>query len=107
MADRAYLERFTKELVDKGMIIEAGWISLRLACDLVDAPADQLREMRMAFLAGSQHLMGSIMTFLEAGEEPTDNDMKRIDLIHEELQAFIRDFELRHTRNGAVKCRGS
>lgn len=98
MADRAYLERFTKELVDKGMIIEAGWISLRLACDLVDAPADQLSEMRMAFFAGSQHLMGSIMTFLEAGEEPTDNDMKRMDLIHEELQAFIRDFELRHTR---------
>lgn len=96
MADRTHIERLTKELVDKGRLIEAGWTSLRLACDLVDAPADQLREMRMAFFAGAQHLMGSIMTFLDAGEESTDQDMKRMDLIHNELQEFIRDFELRN-----------
>lgn len=97
MADRAFLERFTKELVDKGKLIEAGWISMRLACDLVDAPPDQLREMRMAFFGGAQHLLGSMMTFLDPGEEPTDADMKRMDMIHDELDAFIKDFALHHT----------
>jgi hypothetical protein len=97
MGDRAHIERLTKELVDKGKLIEAGWASMRLACDLIDAPADQLREMRMAFFAGAQHLMGSIMSFLDPGEESTDKDLQRMDLIHTELQAFIKDFALRHT----------
>jgi hypothetical protein len=97
MADRAHLERLTRELTDSGKLIEVGWVGLRIACDLIDAPADQLREMRMAFFAGAQHLFGSIMSVLEPGEEPTDKDMQRMDLIHKELDAFIRDFELRHT----------
>jgi hypothetical protein len=96
MADRAHLDRLTRELTDSGKLIEAGWVGLRIACDLIDAPADQLREMRMAFFAGAQHLFGSIMNVLEPGEEPTDKDLQRMDLIHTELDAFIKDFELRH-----------
>ena len=96
MADRAHLERVTRDLIDSGKLIEAGWVSMRIACDLVDAPADQLREMRMAFFAGAQHLFGSIMSVLEPGDEPTEKDLKRMDLIHTELQDFIKDFELRH-----------
>ena len=96
MADRAHLERVTRDLTDSGKLIEAGWVSMRIACDLVDAPADQLREMRMAFFAGAQHLFGSILSVLEPGDEPTEKDLKRMDLIHTELQDFIKDFELRH-----------
>lgn len=62
MADRAFLERLTKELIDQGKLVEAGWIGMRIACDLEDAPAIQLKEMRMAFFAGAQHLMGSMMS---------------------------------------------
>lgn len=96
MADRAHLDRLTRELTDSGKLIEAGWVGLRIACELIDAPADQLREMRMAFFAGAQHLFGSIINVLEPGEEPTDKDLQRMDLIHTELDAFIKDFELRH-----------
>lgn len=96
MADRAFLERLTKELVDKGKLIEAGWVSMRLACIDLNAPAEQLQEMRMAFFGGAQHLFSSIVTFLEPGEEPTENDLKRYDLINAELQEFIQDFELRY-----------
>lgn len=103
MADRKHLERLTRELTDSGKLIEAGWISMRLACDLVDAPADQLREMRLAFFAGAQHLFGSIMTFLEEGEEPTDADLRRMDLIHEELQTFIAEFEARLPKRPATQ----
>lgn len=96
MADRGFLERLSRELVDKGKLIEAGWLSMRLACDLHDAPADQLREMRMAFFAGAQHLFSSIMTIMEPGSEPTDKDLERMDLIDRELREFIKDFEMRH-----------
>ena len=96
MADRAFLERLSRELTDQGKLIEAGWVSLRLAAIPLDASAIQLQEMRMAFFAGSQHLFGSIMSILDPGEEPTEKDMERMDLIQRELQIFIDDFTLRH-----------
>lgn len=100
MADRAFLERLTKELTDKGKLIEAGWVSLRLVAIPLDAPAIQLDEMRTAFFAGAQHLFSSIMTFLEPGVEPTDKDLERFDHVSAELDAFVRDFELRIKTEG-------
>lgn len=96
MADRAYLERLTRELMDKGQIIEAGWIGLRLAAVPTDAPAIQLEEMRNAFFAGAQHLFSSIMTGLDPDAEPTAQDMVRLDLIDAELKTFIEKFELKN-----------
>ena len=96
VADRKHLERFTKELIDQGKLIEAGWVSMRLACDLEDAPRDQLHQMRMAFFAGAQHLMGSMMTALDPGAEPTEADMRRMGLIAGELETFIAEFARDH-----------
>lgn len=88
MADRAYLERLTKELADKGQLIEAGWIHLRLAAIPLDAPAIQLEEMHKAYMAGAQHLWSSIMTMLEPGATETPADMRRMSLIADELDAY-------------------
>lgn len=98
MADRAYLERLSRDLTDNGKLIEAGWIGLRLACfpPNGDAPALQLQEMLQAFFAGAQHLFSSIMTILEPDSEPTDKDLERMDLIDRELKAFINDFTIRN-----------
>lgn len=96
MADKAFLERLSRELADQGKLIEAGWVGLRVACDLHDAPKDQLQEMRNAFFAGAQHLFSSIMTVLDPGAEPTDKDLERMDLIDRELKAFINDFIVRN-----------
>jgi hypothetical protein len=89
MADLAFLERLSRALADQGKLIEAGFVGMRIACDLQNAPADQLREMRMAFFSGAQHLFSSIMTILEPGAEPTDKDLARMDLIETELQEFF------------------
>jgi hypothetical protein len=96
MADKAYLERLSRELTDKGKLIEAGWIGLRIAAVPLDAPAVQLHEMRNAFFAGAQHLFSSIMTILDPGAEATEKDMARMDLIDRELRAFINDFTIRN-----------
>lgn len=96
MADRAHLERLSRELTDQGRLIEAGWISLRLAAIPLNAPPVQLEEMRNAFFAGAQHLFGSLMTILDPGEvEPTDQDLARMDLIDAELKAFIAEYSAR------------
>jgi hypothetical protein len=98
MADRAYLERLTKELINQGNLIEAGWIGLRLSAIPLDAPAAQLEGMRSAFFAGAHHLFASIMCALDSGEEPTDADLRKIDQIDRELAGFIRDYEMKHAK---------
>jgi hypothetical protein len=99
MADRAHLERLTRELTDAGLLVEAGWIGLRIACDLHDAPKQQLDDMRNAFFAGAQHVFHSITGgLLEDGVEPTQADLNRMDNIDQELRRFIKDFEVKHIK---------
>jgi hypothetical protein len=96
MADRQHLQNLERELLAKGMLIEAGFVGLRLAAIPLDAPAIQIEEMRHAFFAGAQHLMSSIMTVLDPGAEVTDADVAHMDAIQAELDTFIEQFKLRH-----------
>jgi hypothetical protein len=91
MADRAYLEGLTRKLADEGRLIEAGWVAMRIAVLPHDAPPAQLESMRTAYMAGAQHLFGSIMSVLDANDEPTEADMRRMDLINAELIAFTEE----------------
>jgi hypothetical protein len=87
-AEALLLAQFTKRLSDDGQLIEAGWQGMK-AMVLRDAPEVQVREMRKAFFSGAQHLFASIAGFLEEGDEPTANDMRRMEMIHVELEAFV------------------
>src|SRR4249919_1634430 len=91
MAAKEFLEQTMKRLADEGKLIEAGWVGLRLAVGLENAPAEQLREMRLAFLGGAQHLFSSVMNVLEPGAEPTDADLQRMHLIADELEAAEKE----------------
>ena len=85
-----------RKLADKGRVVEAGWMSLRIAVIDPDAPANQLAEMRMAFFAGAQHLFRNIISMLDTGREPTEGDLRRMTAISKELDGFIEDFKRRH-----------
>lgn len=96
MADRQHLERLARDLTDRGKLVEAGWISLRIAAVPLDASAVQLEETRNAFFAGAHHLFNSIMTILDPDAEPTDADLARMSMINDELQSFIEVYQLKH-----------
>lgn len=96
MADPEFLRRVERDLTDKGLLIEAGWTGFRVACELHDAPRQQLEQMREAFFAGAHHLFASILGILEDGAEPTPTDLSRMDKIDAELDRFIREFAARH-----------
>lgn len=83
------LDELTKSLVDRGKLIQAGWIALRVLAIPEDAPQVQIIEMQKAFFSGAQHLLSSIMTMLEPGGDPTEKDIKRLESIHEELKAWV------------------
>jgi len=96
MMDRDLLAEIARKLTAEGKLIEAGFVGLRLACIPSDAPQIQLEEMRNAFFAGAQHLFASLMSIMDPGKEPTDADLKRMDLIDTELKTFLADFQRRH-----------
>jgi hypothetical protein len=87
------IDYMTKKLADQGKLIEAGWVTLRFMTIPDDAPEVQVTEMRRAYFAGCQHLFASIMSIFEPGEEPTEKDLKRMDLISAELDAFVAQLE--------------
>lgn len=99
--DREFLRRLERELVDKGKLIESGWVGLRLAAIPEEAGKLQLEEMRNAFFAGAQHLFASIMDVLDDDREPTAADLARMGLIQSELDVFIRDFSKKHDLPGS------
>jgi hypothetical protein len=82
------IEAILAEWADKGKILEGGWQAYVATSGLKAAPEIQRREMRKAFMLGAQHLFASVMNILSPDEEPTEQDMKRMSLIHEELEAF-------------------
>jgi hypothetical protein len=94
------IEDLCRELADRGKIIEAGWLSLKMTTIPADAPQVQLDEMRNAFFAGAQHLFGSIMGLLEGGEEATEKDIRRLSLINSELNSFLDEFKAKHLKAG-------
>jgi biotin synthase-like enzyme len=93
-------KRMAKELVEKGQIIEAGFAGLRAMAIPVDAPQEQIEDMRMAFFAGAQYLFSSILTMLDPEEEPTEADLEMMSNIHEEMERFGKEYELRAMPTG-------
>lgn len=89
----AMVEHITKKFADEGRLIEGGWQAMRLLTLPPTAPEVQVTEMRKAYFTGAQHLFASIMTVLDPDDddEPTPNDLRRMDLIHKELQGFEAD----------------
>jgi hypothetical protein len=84
------IDKILAEWADKGKIVEGGWVAYVATSGLDTAPELQRKEMRKAYMLGAQHLFASIMGILDPGSEPTAKDLKRMDLIHQELDAFRR-----------------
>lgn len=98
MADRQFLEQLSRRLADEGKLIEAGWIGLRMTMPREFLTPTHLDAMRVAFMAGAQHLFASIMVVMEPGTEPTEADTRRLELINTELEAFRQELHLRAAR---------
>jgi hypothetical protein len=87
----AMMDKLTKELADRGLLVEAGWIGLRRVWLPPDAPEHQVKDLRWAFMAGAQHLYSSMMTILDEGDDATQLDLDRMAKIHNELDAFMEN----------------
>lgn len=89
----ALVAQVTKECIDEGLLIEAGWQSMRTMVLSPAAPEIQVSEMRKAFFAGAHHLFVSILATLEddGTGEPPPGDFDRIEMINKELNEFAEE----------------
>jgi hypothetical protein len=83
-----------KRLADEGKLIEAGWLGYRMMVIPPEASVIQVEECRRAFMAGNAHLFFSILTVLDPDAEPTEADLQKMELIHQELTSYQE--ELKH-----------
>lgn len=88
-------DELTRALIAEGKIIEAGFAAYRLVVIPEGAPQVQLDESRFAFMAGAQHLFGSIMVGLSPDAEPTAADLEVMGKIAAELAAFTEEMRRR------------
>jgi hypothetical protein len=82
-----------QDMFDSGHPVEMGFKKLKEVYITDDAPDFQVRDMRVAFFAGAQFLYHTMMSMLDPDEEPTEGDMVRMKVIHDELEAFTEEFD--------------
>jgi hypothetical protein len=81
-------QRLTKELVDNGKLLEAGFMIFASRLIPADAPKEQRAQLLIAFMAGAEHVYSSIMGIMDEGDEPTEQELQRVEKIHSELQIW-------------------
>lgn len=69
-------------------LIADAWRDYEVQIVPLNAPEVQRIESRRAFYAGAISMWGGMMAMLEPGEEPTDADLKRMDEIKAEIDAY-------------------
>ena len=84
----------SRKLANEGKLIAGGWAAYCVTTDLKpDNP--QYDELKIAYESGAEHLFSSIMGTLDEDREPTDADMRRMDLIYAEIQDIRERVKLR------------
>lgn len=78
---------------DSGALVLAGWLAFQETM-LKTLPRAEHEKYRWAFMAGAEHLFSSIMNVMDAGEEPTEADMRRMEAIDREIQAWRKEAEI-------------
>jgi len=80
--------RISAQLVDAGKLVEASFEIYRACVMSPDAPEIQVRECRLAFMAGAEALFSAVMNVLDPGAEPTERDLRRMQAISDEIDAW-------------------
>ena len=78
---------------DRKKLIARAWESYLRTVIPKDAGAVQIKESRQAFFAGSAVLFQTIMMVLEPGAEPTNHDMRVMDDLQHEINAFGQELD--------------
>jgi hypothetical protein len=91
---RALHDALLKQAANRDKVVDLGFQAFRSVM-LPAASANETDAARVAYMNGAQHLFASIMSIMDADEEPTPADLGRMSLIADELEAFTAEMKLR------------
>lgn len=84
-----------KGLFETGKPVEAGWQIYRLFFLKLPfhEPSYDLQE---AFFVGAEYTFNSMISALDPGEEPTEDDMRRMELLKAEIDQISSTLQLKY-----------
>jgi hypothetical protein len=86
--------KLAKGMADEGLLINGGWLLFEAVFMPPGSVSEQQRhDMRMAFMAGADHLWSGLMVTMDQGKEPTAADDARMIFIQNELDLFREEFD--------------
>src|SRR5690349_14435852 len=83
-------DKIARGLADRGMLVQAGFAAFAGTPILEGKTEAQRHELLVVYMSGAQHVWGSIMGMLDAGDEITEADMRRMDSIRKELDRWAK-----------------
>jgi hypothetical protein len=92
------IQEIAQDLLDQGLVVEAGWEMYRVMALPHSAPTSELDRVKEAFFAGAQHVLGPVMSALEPGVEPSETDIRRMHALAQELDRFSDLLWLKYSR---------
>lgn len=72
-------------------LIADAWRDYEIKVVPLNAPEVQRTESRRAFYAGAIAVFTGVLSMLEPGMEPTDNDLKKMDDLFKEIKQYKAD----------------
>lgn len=84
-------DRIAREWSDKGKVIRGGFEAMLVTLIPKDTPAAAIHQLRFAYMGGAQHLWASMFAMLDPDAEPTGDDVRRMGLIHVELEQWASE----------------
>jgi hypothetical protein len=98
--------KLAKGMADEGLLINGGWLLFEAVFMPPGSVSEQQRhDMRMAFMAGADHLWSGLMVTMDQGDTPTANDDARMMLIQNELDLFREEMKklyMKHKEEGTA-----
>lgn len=92
-----------KQSADDGKLLEIGWLAYEATCIPPGTAPERMKEMRLCYFAGCEHLFSMIMGILDPGSEPTARDLSRMAKISAEVDFWrsVLEASFRPTQGNA------
>jgi hypothetical protein len=94
----------THSLADSGLLVEGGFAAYTMI-HKIDPSDPRMPSLRDAYMAGAEHLWSSVMMILDPGEEPTQKNLDKMTLIHNEIDRWRKMKESDYAQS--YKTKGS
>jgi hypothetical protein len=88
LTNEQYAQKLTEALANSGMLIYGGWKLFEKAFIPPIVSDQQRHDMMIGFIAGADHLWYSLLATTQPGDDLTEGEEKRMEMIENELQTF-------------------